>query len=290
MIFNCLRRRAPRVAPVHPEEPLEVIGHMLTDTGPARESNEDCAAYAIPRPPDPRSEIGMLALVADGMGGHAAGEVASAMAADIILRTYYATPGGDRHGALRQAFQDANRRIHAVAAADPACRGMGTTCTALALLGRRAYVAHVGDSRLYLARGGRIRQLTTDHSLVMELVRAGHINRQQARCRSDRNIILRALGTRPDIDVELWQAPIAVQPGDRFLLCSDGLTDLVPDAEIGRALHALAPAEACRSLLGQAINAGGHDNVTVGVFIAEAPGRSASARDTRTHGLVGVTK
>jgi PPM family protein phosphatase len=208
---------------------------------------------------------GHLAIVADGLGGHAGGETASRLAVETISRVYYESADSDEpHAALERAFLAANRVIHQRARAELPLYGMGTTCTALALCGRRAYCAHVGDSRLYLLRGGESYLMSEDHSAVMDLVRRGMLRREAARHHADRNVLLRALGTRPEITVTCWQKPFPWRAGDVFLLCSDGLYDLVEEAEMLSAAGA-EPAAACAALIELAKERGGHDNITVGV-------------------------
>jgi serine/threonine protein phosphatase PrpC len=176
---------------------LHLQGAMLSEAGQTRATNEDHVAYVIPNAHDPRARKGALALIADGMGGHAAGEVASAIAGNVILRNYYDV-NGSPDAALELSFRRANAAIHQEGKAHAERQGMGTTCTAVAIRDGRAWLAHVGDSRCYLLRGGDLRQLSEDHSLVNNLVRAGVITSEEAHTRSDRNVILRALGTQAE--------------------------------------------------------------------------------------------
>jgi protein phosphatase len=238
----------------------DIVATVRSDAGCHREVNEDHCLY---RPPNGDGR-GALAIVADGMGGHAAGEVASRMAVEVVKRIYY--DYDDASVALEKAFREANRAIYRAARSDGRLNGMGTTCTALALRNGLAYCAHVGDSRLYLARGGEIYLMSEDHSAVMELVRRGMLSREAARNHADRNIILRALGTRPEADVTIWQEPFPVRAGDCFVLCSDGLSDQVADEEIKRIVLSSEPDAACEQLIALAKERGGHDNITVGVL------------------------
>ncbi|HEV3469056.1 MAG TPA: Stp1/IreP family PP2C-type Ser/Thr phosphatase [Pyrinomonadaceae bacterium] len=260
----------------------EVVASVRTDKGCVREANEDAGRFV--RPSDPRllEAKGALMIVADGMGGHSAGEVASQMAVELVSRLYYEAAGDDAPAALAAAVEEANRRIFAESQADEQKRGMGTTCTALALRGRSAFAAHVGDSRLYLVRDGGAYQLSEDHSHVMELVRHGLITKEEARTHEDKNVILRALGTTPEVEVSAVR-PLEVRPGDFFLLSSDGLHDLVRDEEIGRAV---AEAEdvhaACERLIALAKERGGHDNITVGLAGVRSAGRGPESENLRT--------
>jgi protein phosphatase len=151
---------------------------------------------------------------------------------------------------------------------------MGTTCTALVLQNGTAISAHVGDSRLYLVREGGIYLMTEDHSAVMEMVKAGLITIEQARHHPEKNVILRAMGSHPDVEVTTWQEPFPVRAGDSFLLCSDGLYDLVENDEIKRAVEAAEPRAACESLIALAKERGGHDNISVGIVSLLASGVS----------------
>ncbi|MFQ3581327.1 serine/threonine-protein phosphatase [Chloracidobacterium validum] len=241
---------------------------MLSDVGCRRQVNEDFALYESPPPTSlEAARKGMLALVADGLGGHVGGEIASQMAAEIVRHVYYAE-SGEPEAVLRQAFVEANRMIWETAQRRPALRGMGTTCTALVIRGDEAFAAHVGDTRLYLVRDGSIYQMTEDDSEVMAYVRAGRMTRAAAEQHPEKNVLLKALGTKPDLTPSLWQRPLRVCCGDRFLLTSDGLHDLVTDDEMRALAHELAPEEACQRLVELARSRGGPDNVTVGIVWA----------------------
>jgi serine/threonine protein phosphatase PrpC len=241
---------------------------FLSDAGCLRATNQDCGRLVEPADEELLKTKGHLAIVADGLGGHAGGETASRLAVETISRVYYELTDewpDDPHAGLQQAFLAANQVIHQTARRELQLYGMGTTCTALALCGRRAYCAHVGDSRLYLLRDDEIYLMSEDHSAVMDLVRRGMLKREAARQHADRNVLLRALGTKPDVTVTSWQKPFPVRANDVFVLCSDGLYDLVEDAEIKSAALAAAPQAACETLIALAKERGGHDNITVGV-------------------------
>jgi PPM family protein phosphatase len=254
----------------------EIIASVRTDKGCVREINEDSGQLIRPSDPALLSERGVLVVVADGMGGHSSGEVASRAAVELVSRLYYQTEG-DAEGALKGAVEEANRQIYAASQADADLNGMGTTCTALALRGGAAFAAHVGDSRLYMLRDGHIYQLTEDDSHVMELVRRGLITKEEARTHEDKNVILRALGTSPEVEVSVVNS-FETREGDFYLLCSDGLHDLVRDEEIAQVLadaggdaHA-----ACEQLIALAKERGGHDNITIGI-VGLAPAGAAAA-------------
>ena len=265
-----------------PAPSFEIAASVQTDKGCVREINEDSGRMVRPSDPALLAAKGTLVVVADGMGGHSAGEVASQMAADVVSRVYYearARPGE----ALGHAVAEANRRIHAAAAADESKQGMGTTCTALALCGGRGFAAHVGDSRLYMLRAGQLDQLSEDHSAVNEMVKLGIITKEQARTHEDKNVILRALGTSPEVEVSVLE-PFPVREGDRYLLCSDGLHDLVLEDEIASVLTEAEDIHAAgERLIALAKERGGHDNITVGIIAIMPEGTAAAeAENLRT--------
>jgi serine/threonine protein phosphatase PrpC len=248
---------------------LEPFG--ATDAGKVRANNEDALLVG-----EGRDET--LFVVADGIGGFEAGEVASRIAVDVLREL---EPGASFEAAIREA----NRRILAVGRGDERLSGMGTTIVATRFGGTReepvAEIAHVGDSRAYLLRGGSLRPLTEDHSLVAELVRSGDLTRDQAAEHPQKNLITRALGAEEEVEVDTVVLP--VEAGDRLLLCSDGLTDMVPEANIGEILADSPgdPEKPARTLVSAALDAGGSDNVTVVVVDVkqEAP-REERSGDT----------
>ena len=266
-------------------EEFEVEASVQTDVGCVREINEDSGRFDRPSDPATLGTKGVLLIVADGMGGHSAGEVASGMAAELVPRLYYGSASA-APDALREAVEEANRQIHAASLADESKHGMGTTCTALAVAGGEAFAAHVGDSRLYMMRGGKVYQMTEDHSAVMEMVKLGLITMDEARTHEDKNVILRALGTTPEVEVSTL-TPFRVHAGDKYLLCSDGLYDLVTDDEIERELSAAEDIHAAgERLIAIAKARGGHDNITVGIVelvpaSTDAPRAGNGAGETR---------
>jgi protein phosphatase len=247
----------------------------LTDAGPRRPSNED---HVVVRTPEDFSALlnkGVLALVADGMGGHQGGEVASGIAARRVPEVYYDEIAEPRE-ALLKAFEAANEDILQAARHDETLLGMGTTCTAVAVVNGMAYLAHVGDSRAYLVRGGQIYCLTEDHSATMELVRQGLLTKAEAHNHGARNVILRAMGTHPRLEPESLRESLALWPEDRLVLCSDGLYDTVEESEICDIAAAEAPVEACRKLIRTAIERLASDNITVAVLSFAGAGPEAS--------------
>jgi len=237
----------------------------LSDRGRIRLNNEDACGHLVPSTPAELAERGAVFVVADGMGGHRGGEIASHIAVRTILAFYSADGEQDRSHALAFAFREANKTILEESVADSALFGMGTTCTALALHNGHAYFAHVGDSRGYMLRGSTIKQITNDHSIVGEMVRSGIISDEDARHHPKRNVITRSLGAQEDTAADIPTEPLELRAGDVFLLCSDGLTTYLSDADISTILAEKPPEEACRKMVAMANEAGGRDNITVQV-------------------------
>jgi protein phosphatase len=254
--------------------PYRVIASLVTDVGCTRDTNEDCCRVVQPSDDSLLARKGVLVVIADGMGGHQAGEVASHVAIETIERSYYSARGDPRE-ALKSAFREASREIHSFASMRAEFHGMGSTCTALVIQGGAAHAAHVGDTRLYLVRAGAIYRLTDDHSAVYEMVKQGLISQDEARHHPERNVILRALGGHPDVEVSTWEQPLPVQAGDQFVVCSDGLHDLVSDDEIRQVVLARRLAEACEALVDLARTRGGSDNITVAVVRIDTPDPAA---------------
>ncbi len=226
---------------------------VASDTGRKRRRNEDNYVVAPP-----------LFAVADGMGGAQAGEVASRLAASAL-------EAGDSDGLdgtkrIDALIQEANRRIFDRASTDPTASGMGTTMTVALVEGMTVAIGHVGDSRAYLIRGERMEQLTDDHSLVNELLKSGKLSEEEAQIHPQRSVITRAVGTDPDVDVDGFT--IEAEEGDVFLICSDGLSDMVSDEEILELLHANREdlEQAVKALVAAANRGGGEDNITAVAF------------------------
>ncbi len=234
-----------------------------TDVGRMRDHNED--SYGAGEGPQ-TATLGELLVLCDGMGGHASGEVASQLGVATIVGSYYEDDGSDRQEALRTAFESANQRIYRQG------RGtMGTTGVAALVLQDALTIANVGDSRAYIIRGGAIKQITIDHSLVNEQLVAGIITAEQARRSTIKNIITRALGHQMDVEVDMFQT--ALQSDDIVVLSSDGLHGLVNDEEIVAIVRDNALEDAVTRLIALANHRGGNDNITVvlGQMIAEEP-------------------
>jgi protein phosphatase len=233
----------------------------LTDQGIRRPQNEDYQAVALAVDAEQWQRQGHLFLVADGMGGHAVGELASELAAGIIPHTYHKYAPEGAGAALRKAFLEANASIHARGQQNLDFKGMGTTSTVLVLGPCGAWVGHVGDSRAYRVRDGRIEQLTFDHSWVWELARRQNVSPDSLKGVAS-NFINRSLGPDPLVQVDV-EGPHPLREGDTFIVCSDGLSNQLTDVELGAVAGVLPPAEACPLLVGLANLRGGPDNVTV---------------------------
>jgi protein phosphatase len=247
----------------------------LSDIGLRRSNNQDSMAVAIAGDELHWLTRGHLFVVADGMGAHAAGELASKIACNSIPHTYNKLADRVAPDALRQAIFEANEQIHNRGQASSDFNGMGTTASALALLPQGAIVAHVGDSRVYRLRGNTLHQLTFDHSLVWEMRAAGHFAGDEPPAFVPKNIITRSLGPHPEVKIDL-EGPFPLEVGDTFLLCSDGLSGQVTDQEIGLIMGTMLPKEAVRTLVDLANLRGGPDNITV--LIARVVGRVQSER------------
>ena len=255
---------------------LELEASGLTDAGPHRETNEDSLGCFVPTDPLALQRKGHLYVVADGLGGHNAGEVASSCAVARVGEEYYSPSNHTRiEPALRQAVQAANLRIHELTHRNPEYRSMETTLSAIAIAGTQAYVAHIGDSRVYHWRDGRLMQLTSDHSEAAELVRMRILKPEKVRDHPGRNTLTRTLGSRLIPRPDYLRHPVAT--GDQFVLCSDGLWSEIEDEEIAQIIGDNSPSEACRELIGRALARDCQDNVTVQVIRVVALGEAPAA-------------
>ncbi|GCE25438.1 hypothetical protein KDA_09220 [Dictyobacter alpinus] len=243
---------------------------QLTDVGRKRPHNEDNMAYVIPRDSQVMAKKGALFIVADGMGGHAAGEVASEIAVDTVSNVYYQDETDDIPLSLMNAIKRANALIHQRAAENMMRSGMGTTCVAAVLRGGVAYVANVGDSRAYMVRQGRVKQVSQDHSWVEEQVRAGLLTKEQARSHAQRNVITRALGTQAEVEVDVFTE--ILEDGDTFVLCSDGLSGPVGEEDLRAIVNQYLPQESVYHLVERANENGGPDNITAIVVLVQEAG------------------
>jgi protein phosphatase len=246
----------------------------LTDVGQVRAINQD--SYWV----DYLGEQGFLAVVADGMGGHKAGEIASQKAVTVMSKTLEQA-NAYPPTAIARAVQAANLDIYNYALDNPEHKGMGTTLSALYIDDQIGLVAHIGDSRAYLIRDGTIRQLTQDHSWVAERVRLGILTEDEARNHRWRNVITNALGANPEIKLDLMS--FEIMPQDRILLCSDGITSLIEDDTIARIVNQYMPDQAVEELVDRANEQGSPDNVTAVVVLVEHVESSVKPYITQNH-------
>jgi protein phosphatase len=238
----------------------------LTDVGMVREQNEDYYCYTEPDDDELFRVKGRLAVVADGMGGHIGGRIASGLAVDAVRRTYLREPSDDPREALVAGFRNAHAAIHDYVREHPEMRSMGTTCTAAVVRDFELYYGHIGDSRLYLVHNGAISQVTRDHSMVNRLVEEGRLTPDQAAVHPDRNVLTSALGMQKQPEADFSEGPLALWPGDVVLICSDGLHGLVTDEELAHVVNNSSPRDACVTLVETAKQRGGHDNITVQIL------------------------
>jgi PPM family protein phosphatase len=243
--------------------PMRVFA--ASDVGRVRTENQDCY-FAGPIPAGREKSHGQLLIVADGMGGHASGEVASKLAVETILKVYYGEPlglGADPSLLLRRAFQAANLAILEAGRREQRHFGMGTTCTALLLRAGLAWTCHVGDTRVYRYRDGALEQLTKDHTLLQQMIEGGQLHPDELLRRSIKHILVRAMGSEERVRLDASQEPFPVSADDAFLLTTDGLHDLLGVEEITALLAGDDGQRAVEALTEAAGAAGAPDNVTV---------------------------
>ncbi len=283
MQFFGLKKEVPNL-----DHLLPLNAGLQTDVGRKRSINEDSMLSVIPEDPRILLKKGALFIVADGLGGHTKGEVASRMTVDAVRNVYYQEKqSSDIASLLLQAVQRANEVIyHQIDVEDKTSFGaMGSTCTAAVLHNNVAYIANVGDSRAYIVHQGQAQQISQDHSWVAEQVRAGRLAQEQARGHARGNIITRCLGTHPDVEVDIFVEP--VQDGDVLVLCSDGLSNLVSDEELSTFVEQYEPQESVGQLVACANDRGGIDNITavvvrVGRSFSTTPRFALPQRDNFT--------
>jgi serine/threonine protein phosphatase PrpC len=242
---------------------MRVAVRGATDIGRARSVNEDAHAWWIPPEAAETRRRGVLLVVADGMGGAQAGELASRLAVEAVVEFFRQGQDPDPLLDLRDAVGSANARVHRKSLSRAEWAGMGTTCTALVILGTDLLLAHVGDSRAYLARPGVITRLTDDHSLVAELVRDGRLTQEEARTHPRRNVVTRAVGVGAEVEIDAFRYDGALETGDSILLCSDGLHGVLSDPEILDVVEKEDREQVCARLIDLANERGGPDNITV---------------------------
>ena len=257
----------------------------LSDVGMRRANNQDNLAISLSSSLESWSKKGHLFVVADGMGAHAAGELASKLAVDQIPHLYARSSEPSAPEALKKAVVDANSDINRRGQMNEDFHNMGTTLSSLVLLPQGAVAAHIGDSRVYRLRQNKLEQLTFDHSLVWEMKAAGQLTaEEEAQGKVPKNVITRSLGPYPECKVDL-EGPFPISVGDSFLLCSDGLTGVISDAEIAAFMANMPPAEAVKVLVDLANLRGGPDNITVIIAKVASPdiATSGSAKAIRVN-------
>jgi PPM family protein phosphatase len=238
----------------------------MSDVGRVRANNEDSCLYWEPDSDQEFLRKGRLAVIADGMGGHEGGQEASRMAVETVRELYDRAFRNSPQDALVEAFAAAHQRIQNHAVIHPDLQGMGTTCTALAVVGDRLYFAHVGDSRLYLVRGSEISRITRDHSYVGRLVESGIVRSEDAESHPQRHILTAALGAGTEVTADIAEDPLPLKRGDTLVLCTDGLWSVVGEPEVVAAVKQNSAADSCAAMVELALQRGGPDNVTVQVL------------------------
>jgi len=252
---------------------------IVSDLGNIRTNNEDIGLFFRIGDEEISRAKGCLMMVADGMGGHNAGEVASRMAADIISHEYFKL-NGSVEKSLARAYELANKNIFEMSVSNRSTKGMGTTCTTLVILDNTIYYAQVGDSRAYLLKSDKISRITEDQTYVQELVKSGEITTAEAATHPKRNILTNAMGTKDYLRVDTGKFALPFEEKDRLMICSDGLYEYLNDNEIARILGGTSLHNAANEMVEEAKRRGGHDNITV--VLAEKISVSASSTEKET--------
>jgi serine/threonine protein phosphatase PrpC len=240
-----------------------IVIASLTDVGRQRSNNEDSYLYWEPDSGEEFLRKGRLAIVADGMGGYEGGQEASRLAVETVRSFYENNFTGDPQQTLVTAFETAHANIQRYATEHIEFQGMGTTCTAFAIVDRQLFFAHVGDSRLYLINEKKISRLTRDHSYVGRLVESGIVRSEDAESHPQRHILTAALGSGREVVPDIPEQPATLEDGDTLLLCTDGLWSLVNEQELAAAVRSETPSESSLALVNMALERGGPDNITV---------------------------
>jgi PPM family protein phosphatase len=235
----------------------------LTDVGRQRANNEDSYLYWEAEGDAEFRRKGRLAVIADGMGGYEGGLEASRLAVETVRHIYDSRFDGSPQATLLNAFSTAHETIQRYALDHPQFHGMGTTCTALSIVDRELSFAHIGDTRVYLVRAETISRLTRDHSYVGRLVESGIVRSEDAESHPQRHILTAALGSGREIVPDAPERPVLLEPGDKIVMCTDGLWSLVAEQDLARVVRFNTPADSCRELVNMALDRGGPDNVTL---------------------------
>lgn len=263
---------------------------VVSDLGNIRTNNEDMGLFFKIADENVIREKGYILIVADGMGGHNAGEVASKMATEIISREYFNQKNGDVEKNLAKVLALANKNIFEKASSQKAFSGMGTTCTVLVVKDRDIYYGHVGDSRAYIQKGDSIMQITEDHTYVQELVKNGEITAEEAAVHPKRNILTNAMGTKSEMRIDTGKSKYKFDKNDRLLLCSDGLYDYLNDRELKDILAEGELKSAANIMVQQAKARGGHDNITVVLAEKKSVATETTLKLTRDVDLPKMTR
>jgi protein phosphatase len=256
------RKTKKQTAELSVDNPGDLRAVAITDLGAVRKNNEDRVLFVRPSDIEQRAKKGVLAMVADGMGGHAAGEIASSFAVEIISQEYFKSEEPPL-AALATAFAKANDRIFREGSRDRAVKGMGTTCTVAAVINQTIHLAHIGDSRAYLITSDQIYQLTEDHTYVQELLNQGKIDPVEALNHAHKHVLTKALGTTNESRGDFFISRFKLAETDKLLLCTDGFYEYFTDEEIKDCVHQHELHEAGKLLLQQARARGGHDNISL---------------------------
>lgn len=246
---------------ITPQRRFVLRAALRSDVGLVRSENQDFGTYTTHAEERESAPGGRLLIVADGMGGHRGGATASRLAAETVKAQYLGSDNDDIATVLRDSLSRANARIYSEAQSNPELRGMGTTTSVLAVRDGEGWLAHVGDSRIYMVRDGEIRQLTDDHSLVATMVREGLLTTAEAETHPRRNVLQRSMGVAEDVEIDV-RGPIELRAGDVFILCSDGLHGVVKEDEL-REVATMPIEAAADEFLRRALDRGAPDNVTV---------------------------
>ncbi len=277
------------VGAVLPAATIKVV--IKTDLGKIRTNNEDSACFFQLQENNTRPLKGSLLMVADGMGGHLAGEVASRMAVDTIREEYFKQDNyANKLKLLEKAFQAANKKIFELASSNANYKGMGTTCTAILIEGKTIFSAHVGDSRAYLFKNDALIRLTEDHTYVRELVKNGDISKAEAETHPQRNILTNAMGTKATMQLDTNQINTSFDTGDRLMICSDGLYDYLNDEEIAEALKNTSLDDTANYFIAEARLRGGKDNITVALAEQITASNENRSRETKDNDLPVMTR
>lgn len=275
-VSSAMSEQASSEATTAPQRRLILRAALRSDVGLVRSENQDFGTYTTQEEERESAPGGRLLIVADGMGGHRGGATASKLAAETVKAQYLGSSSADIPVVLRESLSRANARIYSEAQANPELRGMGTTTSVLAVRNREGWLAHVGDSRIYMVREGDIKQLTDDHSLVATMVREGLLTVAEAETHPRRNVLQRSMGVAEDVEIDV-RGPIELREGDTFILCSDGLHGVVKEDEL-REVARLPIEAAADEYLRRALDRGAPDNVTV--IVARVEARDEEDEDT----------